>query len=191
MPDVPLPSVKYLFRQQNRKVDEACQTMESSFEGFTPASTPRMLEGTFSEDEVLRFEMSSPESAVLPRDPDFGYEVIESENENQLTPKVVSKSAATTLTTTVDDGDANSAVLIGEQYKGTPPMRKKKKIPRTSSESQEQVGISFDCVTIWSSIRNFTHRNHHQGQKKHNETLLLLRPIPPWPLMIRYLSILM
>ena len=54
LPDIPLPSAKYLFHHRTRRVDEACQTVESSFEGFTPVSTPRLLEGTFSEEEALR-----------------------------------------------------------------------------------------------------------------------------------------
>ena len=57
LPDIPLPSAKYMFRSPNRvrRVDEACQTVESSFEGFTPVSTPRLLEGTFSDEEALRY----------------------------------------------------------------------------------------------------------------------------------------
>ena len=58
LPDIPLPSAKYMFKTpyRVRRVDEACQTVESSFEGFTPVSTPRLLEGGFSEDsEALRW----------------------------------------------------------------------------------------------------------------------------------------
>ena len=58
LPDIPLPSAKYMFRSPRRvhRVDEACQTVESSFEGFTPASTPSrlQLEGTLSDEEALR-----------------------------------------------------------------------------------------------------------------------------------------
>ena len=41
---------------KGRMVDDACQTVESSFEGFTPISTPRLIEGDFShEEEALRY----------------------------------------------------------------------------------------------------------------------------------------
>ena len=56
LPDIPLPSVKYMMKppRRGRRVDEACQTVESSFDAFTPASTPRMLEGTMTDEEALR-----------------------------------------------------------------------------------------------------------------------------------------
>ena len=58
LPDIPLPSAKYMFKphHKGRMVDDACQTVESSFEGFTPISTPRLIEGDFShEEEALRY----------------------------------------------------------------------------------------------------------------------------------------
>ena len=63
LPDIPLPSAKYLFKppKRGRTVDEGCQTVESSFEGFTPVSTPRLLEGNFSDDEALRYVMHKKE----------------------------------------------------------------------------------------------------------------------------------
>lgn len=123
MPDIPLPSVKYMFRPPTRvrRVDEACQTVESSFEGFTPASTPRLLElATFSDDDALRFEMSSPDSAVLPRDTDFGYEIIEKENE-------------------ADADDDESSVSVADHYKGTPQLKSKKKrhVHRNSNDADQ------------------------------------------------------
>ena len=55
LPDIPLPSAKYMFKSPYRggvqRVDEGCQTIESSFEGFTPASTPRLMS---EESEALR-----------------------------------------------------------------------------------------------------------------------------------------
>ena len=58
LPDMPLPSAKYMFKSPHRvqRVDEGCQTVESSFEGFTPVSTPQLIEATMSEDsEALRY----------------------------------------------------------------------------------------------------------------------------------------
>lgn len=124
LPDIPLPSAKYMFRSPYRvgRVDEACQTMESSFEGFTPVSTPRLLEGTFSEDsEALRFEMSSPESVLLPRDADFGYEVITDKQQGE------------------DGDDETSSVSVADHYKGTPPLKaKKKRVPSSMHKSSEK-----------------------------------------------------
>ncbi len=55
LPDIPMPTAKYMFKHRKRTIDEACQTIESSFEGFTPVSTPRLIDATFSEDhEALR-----------------------------------------------------------------------------------------------------------------------------------------
>merc|ERR1711997_1423266 len=97
------------YRGGVQRVDEGCQTVESSFEGFTPASTPRLMS---EESEALRYEMSSPESALLPRDTDFGYEVIDKPDEGQEG----------------DDEDASS-VSIADHYRGTPPLKGKKKKP--------------------------------------------------------------
>ena len=52
--DIPLPSAKYMFKSPHRKVGHtiACQTEESSFEGFTPASTPLPMS---EHSEALRY----------------------------------------------------------------------------------------------------------------------------------------
>ena len=54
LPDIPLPSAKYMFKSPHRKVGHtiACQTEESSFEGFTPASTPLPMS---EHSEALRY----------------------------------------------------------------------------------------------------------------------------------------
>jgi len=138
LPDIPLPSAKYMFRSPNRvrRIDEACQTVESSFEGFTPVSTPRLLEGTFSEEEALRFEMSSPESSLLPRDPDFGYEVIEEEREKKANNTIVAESQES-FKDGVDADEEDSSVSVADHYRGTPPLKKTKK-KRTNSSSQQR-----------------------------------------------------
>ena len=55
--------------------------------------------------------MSSPESALLPRDTDFGYEVIDKADE-------VKEGG--------DDEDTSS-VSVADHYRGTPPLKGKKK----------------------------------------------------------------
>jgi hypothetical protein len=134
LPDVPLPSAKYMFKASNRSrtVDEGCQTVESSFEGFTPVSTPRLL---LSEEESLRFEMSSPESNfLLPRDTDFGYEVIASDNNARANDNAV------------DEDDDASSVSVADHYRGTPPLKSKKKRPnRNSHDMTDQVFYLVHC----------------------------------------------
>ena len=79
----------------------------------------------------FRFEMSSPES--LPRDTDFGYEVIEEE-----------KKKTTSRGNQVDD-DASS-VSVAEHYKGTPPLRvKKKKMPYKSDKTEP---VSYNSAKL-------------------------------------------
>lgn len=80
---------------------------------------------------LFRFEMSSPES--LPRDTDFGYEVIEEE-----------KKKTTSRGNQADD-DASS-VSVAEHYKGTPPLRvKKKKMPYKSDKTEP---VSYNLVKL-------------------------------------------
>lgn len=79
----------------------------------------------------FRFEMSSPES--LPRDTDFGYEVIEEE-----------KKKTTSRGNQADD-DASS-VSVAEHYKGTPPLRvKKKKMPYKSDKTEP---VSYNSAKL-------------------------------------------
>ena len=150
LPDIPLPSAKYMFRSPNRvrRIDEACQTVESSFEGFTPVSTPRLLEGTFSEEEALRFEMSSPESSLLPRDPDFGYEVIEEEREKKANNTIVAESQES-FKDGVDADEEDSSVSVADHYRGTPPLKKGKK-KRTNSSSHQRSNKESAHVRIHS-----------------------------------------
>lgn len=80
---------------------------------------------------LFRFEMSSPES--LPRDTDFGYEVIEED-----------KKKTTSRGNQADD-DASS-VSVAEHYKGTPPLRvKKKKMPYKSDKTEP---VSYDSAKL-------------------------------------------
>lgn len=146
LPDIPLPSAKYMFRSPNRvrRIDEACQTVESSFEGFTPVSTPRLLEGTFSDEEALRFEMSSPESSLLPRDPDFGYEVIEEERK-----KIITAPESQESFKDVDADEEDSSVSVADHYRGTPPLKKGKK-KRTNSSSHQRSNKESAHVRIHS-----------------------------------------
>ena len=54
--------------------------------------------------------MSSPESALLPRDTDFGYEVIDKPDKGQE-----------------GDNEDASSVSVADHYRGAPPVKVKKK----------------------------------------------------------------
>ena len=80
--------------------------------------------------------MSSPESALLPRDADFGYEVIEEERKKAENPQLVTQKEMMTM----DDADADedySSVSVADHYRGTPPLKKGKK-KRTNSSSHQR-----------------------------------------------------
>ena len=85
--------------------------------------------------------MSSPESALLPRDADFGYEVIEDDKE---------KNRGS------DAGDESSSVSVADHYKGTPPLKGKKKrlAHRHPSESQQQVRSAY-IINRWRTLVGF------------------------------------
>ena len=79
--------------------------------------------------------MSSPESALLPRDADFGYEVIEEERKKAENPQLVTQKEMA-----MDDADADeedSSVSVADHYRGTPPLKKGKK-KRTNSSSHQR-----------------------------------------------------
>ena len=73
-----------------------------------------------------RFEMSSPESSLLPRDADFGYEVIEEEKNVGTIPAM----------STEEDADEESSVSVASHYRGTPPLKGKKR--RTSHQQRKE-----------------------------------------------------
>ena len=74
--------------------------------------------------------MSSPES--LPRDTDFGYEVIDEDDKKESGEQA--------------DDDASS-VSVADHYRGTPPLnRKKKKPPHRNAEKNTDPVSELVCV---------------------------------------------
>merc|ERR1719411_1573866 len=84
--------------------------------GYTPVSTPKNLATDYTDDEMLRHEMSSPES-MAHREQDFDYEVIDAASPNYD-----------------DNDDTETPVSVADHYKGTPPLKSKKKKSRYSHE---------------------------------------------------------
>ena len=130
-----------------------CARLTESIEiqpNFTRFS--RQVDFSFS-----RFEMSSPESSLLPRDADFGYEVIEGERNGAHLPTVSAEDN--------EAEDEESSVSVASHYRGTPPLKGKKR--RTSSHQQRKESESrplvsalvirkvFVCLfsTCWLSLR--------------------------------------
>ena len=116
LPDVPLPKVRDLIGivarvpKRNKSSKVSLNHEESN---YSLASTPNLHDRTYTDDEMLRFEMGSPES-LGPREQDFDYEVIEAGRENNFMP------------TQVPDEEENS-ISVADHYKGTPPLKSKKK----------------------------------------------------------------
>ena len=73
--------------------------------------------------------MSSPDS--LPRDTDFGYEVIDEDDKKESGEQA--------------DDDASS-VSVADHYRGTPPLRGKKKKPPHRNEKNVDPVSQFSCV---------------------------------------------
>ena len=82
--------------------------------------------------------MSSPESSLLPRDADFGYEVIEEERNKVNVPTVSVEDDA-------EAEDEESSVSVASHYRGTPPLKGKKR--RTSSHQQRKESESRTAVS--------------------------------------------
>ncbi len=61
--------------------------------------------------------MSSPEGSQAHREQDFGYEVIE----------VTNSSGAGFMPTQLPTSEEESSISVADHYKGTPPLRSKKK----------------------------------------------------------------
>lgn len=117
LPDVPLPKVRDIIGviarvpKKNKKAPVVDHEEQS---GYSLASTPALHDRTYTDDEMLRYEMSSPES-MAPREQDFDYEVIEASNSNFE------------FNTEIPDDQEESSISVADHYKGTPPLKSKKK----------------------------------------------------------------
>ena len=99
--------------------------------------------------------MSSPESTLLPRDTDFGYEVIEEKNKERVEVRPG------------DEGDDDtSSVSVADHYRGTPPLKgkKKKKPQKDHSRSNAVVSLIF-CNKLIS--KDFLYNSDYFFLQKH------------------------
>merc|ERR1711953_1158439 len=136
LPDIPLPS----FKAKNllKTIAPAAKNNrpkpnQEPFGEYTPASTPRTGD-LLTDDEMLRYDMSTPGGDASHRDQDFGYEVI-GESSSPLNARAPQNAQHIP-----DHGSPQSVIeedSIAEQYRGTPPMKSKKKKPDRRSQSHE------------------------------------------------------
>ena len=116
LPDVPLPKVRDLIgviARVPKRTKKPSVVDHEEQSGYSVASTPAP-DRTYTDDEMLRYEMSSPES-MAPREQDFDYEVIEASNSN-----------FEFMQTEIPD-EEESSISVADHYKGTPPLKSKKK----------------------------------------------------------------
>jgi hypothetical protein len=146
LPDIPLPS----FKAKNllKTIAPAAKNNrpkpnQEPFGEYTPASTPRTGD-LLTDDEMLRYDMSTPGGDASHRDQDFGYEVI-GESSSPLNARAPQNTQPIIPEQYLqedipDHGSPQSAIeedSIAEQYRGTPPMKSKKKKPDRRSQSHE------------------------------------------------------
>jgi hypothetical protein len=153
LPDLPLPSVKGMIgviaRVPTKRSHNNSKTVSENGHhdadlGFTPASTPHIPhDSAYTDDEMLRFEMSSPES-ISHRDQDFDYEVIEAGGNDQFGFMQTQVPVADTPMSNFEDAEENS-ISVADHYKGTPPLRSKKKGGRNSSRFSQEIPSEFQA----------------------------------------------
>jgi len=135
LPDIPLPS----FKAKNllKTIAPAAKNNrpkpnQEPFGEYTPASTPRTGD-LLTDDEMLRYDMSTPGGDASHRDQDFGYEVIGESSSplNARAPQNAQPIPEQYLQEDIPDHGSPQSVIeedsIAEQYRGTPPMKSKKK----------------------------------------------------------------
>jgi len=137
LPDIPLPSfkAKNILKAISSKTGKTRQNQEP-YGDYTPASTP----GTGdlqTDDEMLRYDASTPGGDPSHRDQDFGYEII-----NDSEPQHVQQIPAQFQEDILDHASPQNNSLpeedsLAEQYRGTPPLKSKKKKPDRRSQSHE------------------------------------------------------
>jgi hypothetical protein len=149
LPDVPLPSLKSLIGviarvpKKKPKPNPVIEHEDNNGGLYSTVSTPNP-DRTYTDDEMLRYDMSTPGGDASHRDQDFGYEVI-GESSSPLnaraSPQCAQPIPEQYLQEDIPDhGSPQSAIeedSIAEQYRGTPPMKSKKKKPDRRSQSHE------------------------------------------------------
>lgn len=89
---------------------------------YSTVSTPNP-DRTYTDDEMLRYEMSSPES-MAHREQDFDYEVIEAGRTDEFEFMQTQVPVEEEDVTIAED---ESSISVADHYKGTPPLKSKKK----------------------------------------------------------------
>jgi hypothetical protein len=88
---------------------------------YSTVSTPNP-DRTYTDDEMLRYEMSSPKS-MAHREQDFDYEVIEAGRNDEFEFMQTQVPVEEDVTIAEDE----SSISVADHYKGTPPLKSKKK----------------------------------------------------------------
>merc|ERR1712018_283940 len=112
---------------------------QQQYEGeYSPASTPQTGD-LLTDDDMLRYDASTPGGDASHRDQDFGYEIIDEASSPQHLQQIPAQFQEDML----DHAPPQIAVAsaeedsIADQYRGTPPMKSKKKKPDRRSQSHE------------------------------------------------------
>lgn len=141
LPDIPLPSAKSIFKviartpnNNNGKGKASKSPYESVEGGYTPASTPMI-----TDDEMLRYDASTP-GGDLPREQDFGYEVIDGSKSHpgdagNADSNLQGSGVAATASAHEED-------TLADQYRGTPPLKSKKNKKRPQSHELSEQSVS-------------------------------------------------
>ena len=105
--------------------------------------------------------MSSPES-MAHRDQDFDYEVIEAGGPDQFGFMQTQVPVADTpMSSNFEDAEENS-ISVADHYRGTPPLRSKKKGGRNSSRFSQEIPSEFQVIfliieMIYFMLTNYPH----------------------------------
>merc|ERR1712226_41964 len=149
LPDIPFPSFKarnilrVIAPTANQRSNN--KSKQQQYEGeYSPASTPQTGD-LLTDDEMLRYDASTPGGDASHRDQDFGYECIGQSSSPMAAgaPQHLQQIPAQFQDDLLDHASPQIAVAapeedsIAEQYRGTPPMKPKKKKPDRRSQSHE------------------------------------------------------
>jgi hypothetical protein len=176
LPDIPLPSFKaknILKAIAPTAKSKSNRTKEQEPCGeYTPASTPRTGE-LLTDDDMLRYDTSTPGGDASHRDQDFGYEIIDESNSPMTSgaPQHLQQIPAQFQEDILDHVAPQIAVSspeedsIADQYRGTPPMKSKKKKPDRRSQSHEvsdNVSINYYFVQLVIKRLQFDKLHHYE-----------------------------
>merc|ERR1719210_2266961 len=149
LPDIPFPSFKaknilrVIAPTANQRGNN--RSKQQQYEGeYSPASTPQTGD-LLTDDEMLRYDASTPGGDASHRDQDFGYECIGQSSSPiaQGAPQHLQQIPAQFQDDILDHASPQIAVAapeedsLAEQYRGTPPLKSKKKKPDRRSQSHE------------------------------------------------------